>query len=78
MIKPMITVAIKEVAEKRGITSSYQLMKLLNVPPSQALKWYSNDLESISIRTLDKLCEALRCKPSDLLRYEAAEKGSDQ
>ena len=78
MIKPMITVAIKEVAEKRGITSSYQLMKLLNVPPSQALKWYSNNLESISIRTLDKLCAALHCKPSDLLKYEQQETGSDQ
>lgn len=71
MIKRMITVAIREVAEKRGITSSYQLMKLLSVPPSQAAKWFNNDLESISIRTLDKLCAALRCKPSDLLKYEA-------
>jgi DNA-binding Xre family transcriptional regulator len=69
MMKRMIKVAIKEVAEKRGITSSYQLMKLMNVPPSQAVKWFKNDMESISIRTLDKLCRALKCKPSDLLRY---------
>jgi DNA-binding Xre family transcriptional regulator len=70
MIKRMVKVAIKEMAERRGITSSYQLMKALNIPPSQAAKWFNNDLESISMRTLDKLCSALRCKPSDLLRYE--------
>jgi len=65
----MVRVAIREMAEKRGITSSYQLMKALNVPPSQAVKWFRNDMESISIQTLDKLCRALKCKPSDLLRY---------
>jgi DNA-binding Xre family transcriptional regulator len=70
MIKRMVKVAIREMAEKRGITSSYQLMKALNVPPAQASKWFNNDLESISLRTLDKLCHALRCKPNDLLRYE--------
>ncbi len=66
----MIKVAIKEIAEKRGIASSYQLMKLLDVPPSQALKWYRNELQSISIATLDRLCIALKCKPNDLLRFE--------
>jgi DNA-binding Xre family transcriptional regulator len=70
MIKRMVKVAIKEMAERRGITSSYRLMKALNIPPSQAAKWFNNDLESISLRTLDKLCRALRCKPNDLLRYE--------
>jgi DNA-binding Xre family transcriptional regulator len=70
MMKNMVKVAIKEMAERRGITSCYQLMKALNIPPSLAAKWFNNDLESISIRTLDRLYTALRCKPSDLLRYE--------
>jgi len=74
----MIKVAIREMAERRGITSSYQLMKALNIPPSQAAKWYNNDLESISMRTLDKLCAALRCKPNDLLRYEADHDGAGE
>jgi DNA-binding Xre family transcriptional regulator len=77
MIKRMVKVAIKEMAEKRGITSSYQLMKALNIPPSQAAKWFNNDLESISLRTLDKLCQALRCKPNDLLRYEPEQGKAD-
>jgi DNA-binding Xre family transcriptional regulator len=77
MMRRMIKVAIKEMAERRGITSSYQLMKALNVPPSQAVKWFNNDLESISMRTLDRLCQALRCKPSDLLRYEPDQSKAD-
>lgn len=77
MIERMIKVAIKEVAEKRGITSSYQLMKALNIPPSQASKWFNNDLESISMRTLDRLCQSLRCKPNDLLRYEPDQGNAD-
>jgi DNA-binding Xre family transcriptional regulator len=76
-MKRMIKIAIKEMAEKRGITSSYQLMKALNVPPSQAVKWFSNDMESISIRTLDRLCRALKCKPSDLLKYTPDEEAVD-
>src|SRR5262249_36236918 len=70
MMKTMIKVAIREMAEKRGITSSYQLMKALNVPPSQAVKWFNNDLESISLRTLDRLCVLLKCRPNDLLKFE--------
>jgi len=70
MIEVMIKVAIREMAEKRGITTAYQLQKALDVPPSQAAKWFNNDLESISLRTLDRLCVTLRCKPNDLLRYE--------
>ncbi len=69
----MITVAIREQAEKRGITTAYQLQKLANVQPSMAAKWWRNDLEKIGIKTLDTLCRALKCKPNDLLRYEADE-----
>lgn len=76
-MKHMVKVAIREVAEKRGVTSSYQLMKLMNIPPGQAAKWFRNDMESISIRTLDKLCRALKCKPSDLLRYTPDEETVD-
>ncbi len=66
----MITVTIREQAEKRGITTAYQLMKATGVQPSMAAKWWSNDLEKIGIKTLDKLCMVLKCKPNDLLRYE--------
>jgi DNA-binding Xre family transcriptional regulator len=65
----MITVAIRETAEKRGITTAYQLQKVLNVGPSMASKWWSNELQMIGITTLDKLCNALNATPSELLRF---------
>jgi DNA-binding Xre family transcriptional regulator len=69
--RPMITVTIREQAEKRGITTAYQLQKLTGVQPSMASKWWRNDLEKVGIKTLDTLCTALKCKPNDLLRFEA-------
>jgi DNA-binding Xre family transcriptional regulator len=65
----MITVAIREAAEKRGLTTAYQLMKLLDVSPSLAAKYWRNDMAMIGIETLDRLCKALKCKPNDILRF---------
>jgi putative transcriptional regulator len=69
----MIKVAIREMAEKRGLTTAYQLMKALDVSPSLAAKWYKNDLKMVGIDTLNRLCAVLKCKPNDLLRYEPDE-----
>jgi DNA-binding Xre family transcriptional regulator len=66
----MITVTIREQAEKRGITTAYQLQKATGVQPSMAAKWWKNDLEKIGIQTIDLLCRVLKCKPNDLLKYE--------
>jgi len=66
----MITIAIREMAEKRGITTAYQLQKATSVQPTVAAKWFKNDLKMIGIESLDRLCVALKCKPNDLLKYE--------
>ena len=66
----MITVAIREMAEKRGLTTAYQLQKATGVQPTVAAKWFKNDLKMIGIESLDRLCVALKCKPNDLLKYE--------
>jgi DNA-binding Xre family transcriptional regulator len=74
----MITVTIREQAEKRGITTAYQLMKATGAQPSMAAKWWSNNLEKIGMNTLDTLCTVLKCKPNDLLRYEPDEKAHEK
>lgn len=66
----MITVTIKEQAEKRGITTAYQLQKAAGVQPTVAARWFRNDLKMIGMDSLDRLCAILKCKPNDLLRYE--------
>jgi DNA-binding Xre family transcriptional regulator len=67
----MIKVKIKEIAEKNGVTTAYQLQKLLNIQPSLAAKWYRNDLKMIGIESLNSLCAAFDCLPSDILIYVA-------
>lgn len=69
----MITVTIREQAEKRGITTAYQLQKAANVQPSVAAKWFRNELKMVGMDSLNTLCRVLRCKPNDLFRYEADE-----
>ncbi len=65
MIKPNI----RQIAEKNGITTAYQLQKLLNIQPSLAAKWYRNDLKMIGFDSLNTLCKAFNCLPSDLIVY---------
>ena len=67
----MITITIREQAEKRGITTAYQLQKAAGVQPTVAARWFRNDLKMIGIDSLDRLCSVLKCKPNDLLKYEA-------
>jgi DNA-binding Xre family transcriptional regulator len=65
----MIKANIKEMAVRKGIKTAYQLQKAMNLQPSQAAKLYRNDLKMIGLDTLDSLCDALDCMPSDLLVY---------
>ncbi len=65
MIKPNI----KEIAEKNGITTAYQLQKLLGIQPSLAAKWYKNDLKMIGFESLNTLCTAFNCEVGDLVVY---------
>jgi DNA-binding Xre family transcriptional regulator len=65
----MIKVSIREIAIKKGITTAYQLQKLMNLQPSMAAKWFKNDLKMIGIESLNSLCEALDCEPSNILKY---------
>jgi excisionase family DNA binding protein len=68
----MIKVSIRKVAFERGVTTAYQLQKLMNIQPSLAARWYKDDLKMIGIKSLNNLCEMLECQPSDLLVYTSA------
>lgn len=64
-----IKINIRETAEKQGIKNPYQLQKKAGLAPSNAVKLYNNNIVQISMKTLAKLCEALKCKPNDLLVF---------
>jgi DNA-binding Xre family transcriptional regulator len=69
----MIKIKIKEIAQKNKITTAYQLQKKLGIQPSLAAKWYRNDLKMIGFDSLNTLCKAFNCLPSDILIYVADE-----
>ena len=63
----MITLGVREIAEKRGITTAYQLQRDLPASPSVAAQLWSGDFKRVDLGTLDKLCKLLKCRPSDIL-----------
>jgi DNA-binding Xre family transcriptional regulator len=63
------TLRIREAAEARGVTSSYQLMKLMGIPPGHASKLWKGEMRMIGLDTIDTLCKALQCKPGDLFDH---------
>lgn len=65
----MITKHVREVAEKRGMTTAYQLRKALEVSPTAATKLWNDDFDMIGLNTLDKLCRVLKCQPNQLFKY---------
>jgi excisionase family DNA binding protein len=67
---------IRELAEKQGITSSYGLMKRLNVAPTVAVNLWNDDVTRFSVETLQLLCEKLMCEVGELLVYEPNAKRS--
>jgi putative transcriptional regulator len=66
----MITSNIRAMAERRGLTTAYQLQRDLPASPSVAAQLWSGDFKRVDLQTLDRLCKFLRCKPGDLLKYE--------
>lgn len=67
----MIKTHVREMAEKKGIKTAYQLQKALDISPSVAARLWRDDFEFISRTSLDRLCQLLKCPPSKLISYEA-------
>lgn len=66
----MIKTHVREVAEKKGITTAYQLQKALDISPSVAAKLWKDNFEFISKASLNRLCKLLHCKPNKLITFE--------
>lgn len=61
---------------KRKKVTGYALVYKLGIP-SATLQRLKNGL-SVTINTIDDLCEALDCKPKDILDYVPNKKGEPQ
>lgn len=65
----MIKTHVKAIAQKRGITTAYQLQKALEVSPSVAASLWKDDFELISKKSLERLCRVLKTTPAELITF---------
>lgn len=72
-MREMIRLAVREIAERRGIKNANQLKDKTGFPPATAAQLWKGEGTRIEFRTLDTLCAVLKCRPNDLLRYEPDE-----
>lgn len=66
----MVKLTIKEAAEARGVTTAYQLQKLMGFQPAMAARLWKGDMKLIGLSTLDTICEKLDCDLSEIISRE--------
>lgn len=65
----MIKFKLAEILEKQEKTM-YWLSKESGVRPNTISQWVNNeDVKSISVDTLNKICKALKCNIADIVDY---------
>lgn len=64
----MITLTLKEAMDKQGMTR-YRLSQLTGIQYAILDKYYKNTVIRYDSYVLDRICTALRCDISDLLKY---------
>lgn len=65
----MIVVNIKEAARRKGVTSSYKLQQVTGFDISMAARLWRGEWVQVHLKTLNTLCTALQCTPSDILKF---------
>lgn len=69
----MIELRVAELLKERG-RSQYWLAKETGLTSVTISKLVKGTTDSIGLRTLDKICMALDCKPGDVFAYSNREK----
>lgn len=67
----MIKTRIQQLCEENDIKTAYQLQKAAELSPSMASRLFKDDVEMIALRTIESLCNALKCEPKDIFEYKA-------
>lgn len=73
---PMIRAQVKEAAQRRGMTTAYQLQKAMNINPGMAARLWKGSFRMIGLETLDRLCAVLDCEPGEILVRTVDKKGA--
>ncbi len=67
-----VTIALAELMEKRGINRN-SLAKATNTRFEVIDKWCRNNVEKMDMDVLARICFALNCLPSDIIKYTKPE-----
>jgi putative transcriptional regulator len=70
----MITIDLDAILRDRNMTSK-DLAKIIGITEANLSILRSGKAKAVRFSTLDAICEALSCKPGDILNYE---KGGSQ
>ncbi len=63
-----IDIELKKLMDERGLNRNF-IAKLTNTRFEVIDKWYRNDVEKLDLDVLARICYALDCSPSDILKY---------
>ena len=69
----MLRYKFDEVFKIRGITRPYTYLTQQGIQNQMASRIVKNELGSIRLKTLEKICIALNCTPNDLLEWYPSE-----
>jgi DNA-binding Xre family transcriptional regulator len=69
--EPVIILMLDEVLKEKGKTA-YQVAKNTGLHQSVVSKIRRNDAKMIALDVLDRLCDELDCKPSDLIVHQSS------
>lgn len=68
-----INVRLRQVAEKFSIKTAYQFQKFTGFSPAMSYSIWNNNGKTISLNTLNTLCNLFDCTPNDILGFSADE-----
>jgi putative transcriptional regulator len=73
--EPVIILTLDEVLKEKGKTA-YQVAKGTGLHQSVVSKLRRNEAKMIALDVLDRLCDELDCKPSDLIVHQSSKPNS--
>ena len=66
----MIRLVVKEIAQREGIENPNVLSQMTGLPYETCRRLWQEKATMISLNTIERLCDVLRVRPSQLFDYE--------
>lgn len=63
-----IDVELKKLMDEKGLNRNF-IAKATNTRFEVINKWYNNEVEKMDLDVLARICYALDCSPSDIIKY---------